>query len=43
VRVAARNAAVVENDVIVFGSPDVVNRAGKQINFPASAAGVCDF
>jgi hypothetical protein len=43
VRVPARNAAVVENDVVVFRPPDVINFAGKQVNFPAFAAGICDF
>jgi hypothetical protein len=43
VRVTTRNTAVVENDVVVLRPTDVVNRAGKQIDFPAFAARVCDF
>ena len=43
VRVAARNAAVVQHDVVIFSSTDIINRAGKQVDFPTSAACVCDF
>jgi len=41
--VAARHAAVIKNDVVIFGSADIVNRIGKQVDFPTSAARVGDF